>query len=68
VVVGVTGDTGVTGVDGVDAVSSLLPQAASDKAIKDMPPARAIFAFFFSHADTSFVTRASCFFEESISL
>jgi hypothetical protein len=50
----------------VVAVSSLDPQAANDRAIKETPPARAAFAFFFSQARTNFSEIVSCFVEASI--
>jgi hypothetical protein len=49
-------------------VSSLDPQAASERAIKETPPALAVFEFFFSQAETSFDTSVSCLLEASISV
>jgi hypothetical protein len=47
--------------------SSLDPHAASDRAIKETPPALADLVFFFSQAVTSLLTSVSCLPEASIS-
>ena len=48
--------------------SSEDPQAANDRAIKDTPPARAAFAFFFSQTAANFSANVSCLLEASISV
>jgi hypothetical protein len=48
-------------------VASSDPHAASDRAIKETPPARAALAFFFSHTPANFSARVACLVEASIS-
>jgi hypothetical protein len=55
------------GVTGVAVSLEEDPQAASDRAIKDTPPARAAFAFFFSHSAANFSAAVWGSFEASIS-
>jgi len=71
-------DTGVT--TGVTVVVSVVvsvvvvvvvlsdPQAANDRAIKETPPARAAFAFFFSQTVANFLANVDCLLEASISV
>jgi len=44
------------------------PQAANDRAIKETPPARAAFAFFFSQTAANFSASLDCLVEASISV
>ena len=46
-----------------NGVSSLPPQAARERAIKEAPPARAAFVFFFSQVAVSFFTSSLCLLE-----
>ena len=46
-------------------VSSAPPHAASDKAIKDTPPARAALEFLFSHAAVNVFNNSACVFVSS---
>jgi hypothetical protein len=47
----------------VVVVLSSDPQAANDRAIKETPPARAAFAFFFSQTATNFSAKVCCLIE-----
>jgi hypothetical protein len=44
------------------------PQAANDRAIRDTPPARAAFAFFYSQTAVNFSVKVGCLLEASISV
>ena len=48
--------------------SSSEPQAANDRAIRETPPARAAFAFFFSQTAANFSANVGCLLEASISV
>ena len=52
----------------VVVVVSSLPQAANDRAIRETPPARAAFAFFFSQTAANFFANEGCLLEASISV
>jgi hypothetical protein len=65
---GVVGVVGVVGVAAVSTEESDDPQAASERAMSEIPPARATFAFFFSQDETNFDTSVSFFVEASISI